>query len=219
GPFSVAVADVNGDGRPDLLAANQGSNSVSVLLNQTAPGATTPIFSAAADFGVGTTPRAVAAADVNGDGLPDLIVANSGSNNVSVLLNQTTPGAGTLSFAAATSFPVGTDPRSVAAAAVNGDGLPDLIVANTGSGTVSVLLNPTPPGAGTPSFAAATSFLVGVSPTSVAAADVNGDGKLDLLVANQFSGTVSVLLNATTPGAGTPSFAAATSFLVGASPT
>src|SRR5262249_47549278 len=69
GPFSVAVADVNGDGRPDLLAANQGSNSVSVLLNQTAPGATTPIFSAAADFSVGTTPRSVAAADVNGDGL------------------------------------------------------------------------------------------------------------------------------------------------------
>jgi hypothetical protein len=82
---------VNGDGRPDLLTANANSNNVSVLLNQTAPGAAVPTFAAASFFPVGSLPQAVVAADVNGDGRPDLLVANANSNNVSVLLNIDSP--------------------------------------------------------------------------------------------------------------------------------
>src|SRR5207248_1568270 len=98
-------------------------------------------------------------------------------------------------------FAVGTQPVSVAAADVNRDGLPDLLVANAGTGgpsTVSVLLNTTPLGAATPSFAPAQPFGVGRGPQSVAAADVNHDGRPDLLVANTGDGppgTVSVLMN------------------------
>jgi hypothetical protein len=217
-PASIAAADVNGDGRPDLLVANLDSDNVSVLLNQTVPGAVTPSFAAAANFGAGVNPACVVAADVNGDGRPDLLVADSVFDNVSVLLNTTVPGALTPSFGAATNFGAGTRPDSVAAADVNGDGRPDLLVANQGSNNASVLLNQTAPGAGTPSFAAATSFDTGIDPNSVAAADVNGDGCPDLLVANFAPGTVSVLLNQTAPGAGTPSFAAATNFGTGAGP-
>ena len=224
GPDSVAAADLNGDGRPDLIVANAGSSTVSVLLNTTSHvestpvGVPTPLFPQAAVPATGSHPYSVTVADLNGDGKPDLIVANSGSNTVSVLLNTTAPGATTPSFAAQQTFATGSEPFSVVAADLNGDGLPDLIVANYASGTVSVLLNTTAPGATTASFAAQQTFATGSGPKSVAVADLNGDGRPDLIVANSRSNTVSVLLNTTAPGATTPSFAAQQTFATGSVP-
>jgi hypothetical protein len=218
GPQSVKVADVNGDGKPDLIIANLASNTVSVLLNTTAPGAPTPSFAVQQTFATGTAPNCVTAADVNGDGKIDLVVANSNSNTISVLRNTTAPGAATPSFAAQQSFATGNAPFSVTAADVNGDGNPDLIVANSQSNTVSVLLNTTVPAAATPNFAVQQPFATGARPVSVTAADVNGDGKPDLIVANLNSDTVSVLLNTTAPGAATPTFAAQQTFATGYSP-
>jgi hypothetical protein len=198
-PQSVAIADVNGDGSPDLVVANGGSNTVSVLLNTTAPGATTPSFAPQQTFTTGGFPISVAVADLNGDGSPDLVVANFGSDTVSVLLNTTAAGASTPSFAAQEIFVTGNAPESVAVADFNGDGKPDLVLANEKSNTVSVLLNTTTPGASTPSFAAQQTFATGSAPVSVAVADFNGDGKPDLAAANNFSSTVSVLLNNVVP--------------------
>ncbi len=81
------MADVNGDGQPDLVVANSGSNNVSVLL-----GNGNGTFQSAVNYATGSEPSAVAVADVNGDGHPDLVVTNFGSNTVSVLLNN---GSGT----------------------------------------------------------------------------------------------------------------------------
>ncbi len=217
-PFSVAFGDVNGDGLLDLAVANQNSNTVSVLLNATAPGATTPSFATQQTFATGTSPISVAFGDVNGDGLLDLAVANLNSANVSVLLNETAPGATTLSFATQQTFATGAAPTSVAFGDVNGDGLLDLAVANLNSATVSVLLNTTAPGATAPTFATRQAFTAGTNPRSVAFGDVNGDGLLDLAVANAGSDNVSVLLNTTAPGATTPTFAAQQTFDTGTSP-
>ncbi|QEH32331.1 FG-GAP repeat protein [Aquisphaera giovannonii] len=216
--YSAAVADVNGDGLPDIVNLNYASNTVSVLLNTTTPGATAPSFAAQQTFSTGSRPLSVAMEDVNGDGLPDIIVANGSANRVSVLLNTTTPGATAPSFAAQQTFATGTSPRRVTAADVNGDGLPDIVVANRSSANVSVLLNTTAAGATTPSFAAQQTFAVGTAPYAVAAADLNGDGKPDLVAANYNSGSVSVLLNTTAAGATTPSFAAQQTFSTGAIP-
>jgi hypothetical protein len=218
GPASVTVADVNGDGKPDLVVANQFGNTVSVLLNTTAPGATTLSFAAQQTFATGNNPAAAAMADVNGDGRPDLIVVNNSDATLSVMLNTTAPGASTASFATQQTFATGSLPNSVAAADFNGDGKPDLVVANVSTKTVSVLLNTTAPGATTPSFAVQQTFATGNSPNSVAAADINGDGKPDVIVANGAGNTVSVLLNTTAPGAATPSFAAQVKFGTGAGP-
>ena len=103
-------------------------------------------------------------------------------------------GDGGGSFGAATNFAAGTAPSSVAIGDLNGDGKPDLAVANPGSGSVSVLL-----GDGAGSFAAATNFATGSAPRAVAVGDLNGDAKPDLAVANLDSDNVSVLLNVSTP--------------------
>src|SRR5208337_27935 len=90
-----------------------------VLLNTTAPGAATPSFATQQTFATGNFPESVTAADVNGDGLPDLIVSNFNDNTVSVLLNTTAPGATTPSFATQQTFAVGSHPFAVTPSDVN----------------------------------------------------------------------------------------------------
>ena len=79
---------------------------------------------------VGTTPQALVTADFNGDGKPDLATANSGSNNVTVLLGN---GSGGFSAAPSSPFATGASPQSIAVGDFNGDGKPDLAIANSGS--------------------------------------------------------------------------------------
>ncbi|HET7371266.1 MAG TPA: Ig-like domain-containing protein, partial [Gammaproteobacteria bacterium] len=213
--FSIRAGDVNGDSRVDLIISNPHSDAVTVLLNATAPGATTPSFAAAQDFTVGTDPAGATMADINGDGKLDLIAANRSDDSASVLLNNTVPGATTLSFAAKQDFTVGSYPASAMAADVNGDGRADLITVNQRSDSVSVRLNTTPGGATTLSFAEKLDFATEDNPFSVTAADVNGDGRTDLIAANYYSHSLSVLLNATVPGATTPSFAVKQDFTTG----
>src|SRR5881397_3916039 len=121
--------------------------------------------------------------------------------------------AQTVSFIARADLEVGTNPRSVAVGDFNGDGRLDLAVTNASSydvpGTVSVLL-----GNGDGTFQSALSFAAGSNPLSVAVGDVNGDGRLDLAVANYYSNDVSVLL-----GNGDGTFQPALTFGAGGSPT
>jgi hypothetical protein len=221
-PIGVAAADVNGDGRPDIVTVNSTTNTVSVLLNTTAAGATSASFAPQQTFPTGTGPYAVAVADVNDDGRPDLITANYAGGSgatVSVLLNTTPAGASTPSFAAKQDFATGAGPSGVAAVDLNGDGRPDLAVANRLDNTVSVLLNTTPTGAMTTSFADHLDFATGLAPISVAVADLNGDGRPDLAVSNNGFPTVSLLVNAMSAGAKTASFAARQDFSTLTSPT
>jgi len=142
-------------------------------------------FAAQQPFATGSNPLSVAASDVNGDGRPDLLVANSSSDTgVGVAEHDGARAPPHPASPPQQTFATGSNPYSVAASDVNGDGRPDLLVANVSSDTVSVLLNTTAPGAATPSFAARQTFATGSNPFSVAASDVNGDGRPDLLTAN-----------------------------------
>jgi hypothetical protein len=203
GVHPVAVGDFNGDGKPDLAIISGGG--VSVLLNTTPARATIPTFAPPQTFAAGLTPGSVAVGDFNGDGKPDLVIANVNDNTVSVLLNTTAVGATTPSFAPQQTFATGAEPAAVAVGDFNGDGRADLVVASGYPSTVSVLLNTTPVGATTLSFAPRQTFTTGSFPDSIGVGDFNGDGKLDLAVASR--DRVSVLLNTTAVGATTPSFA------------
>ena len=182
GAYPVRTADLNGDGNIDLVTANRGSDTVSVLLCR---GDGT--FAPKADYATGHGAWSVTAADLNGDGKNDLAATNFFDNTVSVLLNN---GDGT--FGAKTDYAAGNGPESVTAADLNGDGKIDLAVADYydgGSNSVSVLLN-----RGDGTFTLKTSFSAGSSPRCITAADFNGDGRIDLAVAHPGS-SVSVLLN------------------------
>jgi hypothetical protein len=217
-PYSVAIGDLNGDGRPDLAVANYSSYTVSVLINTTATGSTIPSFAAKVDFTTGAYPYFVAIGDLDGDGKSDLAVANNGLNTISVLLNTTATGSTTPDFAAKVDFTTGSAPCSIAIGDLDGDGKPDLTVANLSSNTVSVLRNTTATGSTTPSFAAKVDFTTGTGPFSIAIDDLDGDGRPDLAIANIFSNTVSVFLNTTAPVSTTPSFGAKVDFTTGSSP-
>ena len=177
---SVAVADVNNDGKPDLLVANDYVNTlgisgyVGVLL-----GNGDGTFQPAVSYDTGGLEAIwVAVADVNGDGKPDLLVANYYDASVGVLLGN---GDGT--FQKATRFPLNGQPRCVRAADVNGDGKLDLVVVPNFTATVGLLL-----GNGDGTFQPVVTFgSGGLWPMSVAVADVNGDGRPDFVVANSCS--------------------------------
>jgi Bacterial Ig-like domain (group 3)/FG-GAP-like repeat len=202
----------NQSNRPRIAQTSQqqGTSSLSEKLQRTAPRRLMPLtglnFAAVVDYGssvLGGT--AVATADVNGDGMPDLIVlggcADGSGGCVGVLLGN---GDGT--FQAGVAYQSGgSDPASVGVADINGDGKSDLVVANActsssncNDGTVGLLV-----GNGDGSFqTAVASSLLGQSADSVTVADVNGDGKLDLIVGTQCtggvpgcsSGTIAILL-------------------------
>lgn len=178
-PKSTAAGDLNGDGIPDLVVANYGSNTVSVLL-----GNANGTFSAQQTIATGTAPDSVALSDVNGDGKADIVVANDQSNSVSVLL-----GNGNGTFASQQTFAVGIRPYSVATGDVNGDGIRDLIVANYGDSNVGVLL-----GNGNGTFQLQVTFATGSHSEFVTVADVNSDGRPDLVVANPASSNAGILV-------------------------
>ena len=188
-PSAVAIADLNGDARQDLVVANDGTKNVSVLLGDGAGG-----FSAAAKspFLTGEArPVSATVGDFNGDAKTDVAVVNFSSGNVSVMLGDGLGGLGR-----APGSPTSTNglhPGPAAAGDFNGDGKLDLAVANE-SGNVVVLKGD---GTGRLSRAGASPF--GLSPTALGAGDFNGDGKLDVAVANA-TGTVTILLGDGTGG-------------------
>ena len=139
------MGDLNRDGKIDLAVANINSNSVSVLLNTSAPGAATLSFAAKQDFATGDGPVSVTLGDLNGDGKLDLVVANLIST-VSVLFNTTAWSCQRQALLAKQDFATGDGPRSVSIGDLNLDGKLDLAVVNFNSNTVAVLLNTTGPG-------------------------------------------------------------------------
>lgn len=180
----VAVGDFNGDGKPDLVVADGPYNTVNVLLGN----GDGTFQTSQAVYSGGAGPDAVVIGDFNGDGKPDLAVANT-NHDISVLLGN---GDGT--FQNANYLYVNFDPGSMVIGDFNGDGKPDLAVANTweagGGNNVAVLL-----GHGDGTFETSQSLAAGILPVAVASGDFNGDGKPDLAVANGGDTTASVLLN------------------------
>lgn len=196
-PQSIAIADLDGDGKLDLAVGNRSGNSVSIFENTSTIG--TIGFADKVDYTTGSSPRSVAVQDLDDDERPDLVLANRSHNTLSVLKNTST--IGTINFAAKVDFDAGTDPEYAVIGDLDGDDKPDLIVANYGENTVSVLMNTTTSGIlDASSFASKVDFATGSGPRAASLGDLNGDGKQDIAVANGDNSSVSVLMNTSSSG-------------------
>ena len=222
-PGEVAVGDFDADGKPDI-AVVCAYGYISVIRNLiTAPGTfTTSSFGTKVDFTTGLAPSSMCVTDVDGDGKPDLVCSNDFSNTISVFHN-TISSAGTFSsssFAAKVDFTTGGHPYEVQAGDIDGDGKPEIIVADSLSNTISVFQNTSTSGViNSSSFAAKVDFATGLVPEAFGMGDVNGDGKLDIVVSNIYGGSVSVFRNTSTSGSITSSsFATPVSLTVGTAP-
>jgi Bacterial type II and III secretion system protein/FG-GAP-like repeat len=197
-PASLAAFDLNGDGHTDLVVADEGNNTFSVLL-----GKGDGTFQPRTDYPTGNDPVYVTFGDFTGNGAMDIAVADNGAptssnsgNAVTIYYNQiNTQGGPTGTFVAGATrdFPAGNGPTSIAVADYNLDGLADITVADETDNAVSILIN-----LGSETFAANYELPVDKAPVSIATADFNGDGRLDVATANNGAADTTVILNSTT---------------------
>jgi hypothetical protein len=195
-PGAVQLADLNGDGIPDLIVANSGSNDVLVYPGL-GNGQFGPELNGGHGFFTGTDPVSITVATLNGR--PDLVIANKGSNDVSILLNEPAASGG-FTFVAGPRLRGGTGPTSTVVQDVNGDGIPDLLVSDSGSNQVRLL-----PGVGGGFFndQNPTIYSVGSAPNQVLVGTFTGGPGQgpQVLTVNQGSNDVTLISN---PGSDAP---------------
>ncbi len=200
-PVGLALVDVNGDGRPDIVVSNQFNGDLSVLLNSpVAPFSTEQRFAAGATIRYladangsvvdhsGDGPAGLVAGPPAASGTGSVIVADSADNSITVL--QGTATGGLLNPQAATTYAngAGSQPTVVAAGQFTADGNLDLAVLNEGTSAITIFL-----GNGHGGFTQGETLNAGNQPTGLSVDDINGDGHQDLLVGDPF-GDVLVLL-------------------------
>lgn len=176
---SVVLRDLNGDGKTDVVTANAGADSISVLLGDGLGG-----FAPAVSYATGSQPKSVALGDVTGDGKLDAVTANQGDSTISVLAGN---GAG--GFGAKTDLAGCTNAHEVTLATLDNNASLDIACAGWGAPFMGVLLNN-----GSGGFAPMVSYAAGAAPHSIAAAHLNNDAALDLAVADHDSGQISVFM-------------------------
>jgi hypothetical protein len=180
GRDEVAIGDLNGDGKPELIALSHDLDAVSVLLNRGGGR-----FAAKVDYRTSAGPGSIAVGDLTGDHMPDLVTANENRRTISLLVNK---GDGT--FEIKRDFRTGRVPTGLAIGDLNADGMPDLAVANNWSHSISVLIN-----SGKGRFERRRDFQTGAGPDSATIADFNGDRRPDVASISPGRHSISILLN------------------------
>jgi len=188
-PTGVSIADMDGDGKPEMAVSVNGPEHVSVFRNISLPGRI--LFANKIDFATGSWPAGIATADLDGDGKIDVSIVNINSNTTSVFHNNSS--SGNISFATKQDFFAGSGPAAIEVGDLDGDGKPDIAEPNIYNGTnVSVFKNISV--GGNLSFKTGVNFPMPNDASRNFIGDLNGDGVPDIAVSIP-GGTTSFLLN------------------------
>lgn len=212
-PSNVKVADIDGDGRPDIIiATGSGGSSIGIYRNTTNFASTTTprtlSFGTRVDVAINSitvSPGVLGIGDFDGDGRQDIAAAcyNTDPAKLVILRNTNTAGGGTVNSFALFSFTAGPNPTfsaltsSLCVGDFNGDRMPDIAMVNQNylsAGTLSVFRN-TSTGPGVTSFATPLSLATGIYPVDVQSGDMDGDGATDIVVTNSQSNSVALYRN------------------------
>lgn len=204
GPVRLAAADLNGDGKLDLAVVNQSASTLSIFRNAGSVGSIA--FAAPIHIDTPLSPSDLAVGDVNHDGKPELIVSSKTAGRVTIYPNSAPLGLlPASSFTGAFDLVAGTEPSGVRVADLDGDSFVDIAVPNQFNGVsgnrISLFLNTGNTGAPSlASFTPAGHLNTPVAPVAVRIADLDRDGRLDLLTSNSGDATVSAYRNLSSPG-------------------
>jgi hypothetical protein len=181
GPGVVHMSDLDGDKKPDMIVGNTSSTShgINIMRNTGTPG--TVSFAPGTFYTVSGSPGAINTGDLDGDGKPEVVVGNLGDDQVIIYRNISTPG--NIILQPLVNYKTYERPQSIAIEDFNGDGKPDMAIANYYSDAISIFVNTTK--GNTISLEWQYTVNTGSLPSEVRVGDVDGDGKADLLVANQ----------------------------------
>lgn len=203
-PYRVITGDLDGDGKPEIIVGDWGpQTNLAVYWNKSSVGIINSYsFSKPIAFKTSDGASTLKLGDIDGDGKLDLVTANMLTNSISILRNTITNNTITTgAFASSVDFDVNSSPSGLTIDDFDGDGKPDIAVANEANSTVSIFRNVATPGIiNSASLNGRVSFVCGAGPVDIKGGDMDGDGKIDLLVANKGSNSVSILKNIAEPG-------------------
>ena len=224
------MGDLDGDGKPDLVTGNYGDNTISILHNTSTSGSVS--FTVSSPISAGSSPQAVTISDLDGDGKPDVVLANFGDADISIYHNNST--SGTITMATQVTYATDYDPFAIAAVDMDGDGFPDLSVGAEGASCFDVLHNQGSVSASITSFTPANgpagtvvtitgtnltgSTSVTFGGTAAASFTVVSSNKITATVAGGATGNVTVVTPAGTASLGTFTFGLIPPDITGFSP-
>jgi hypothetical protein len=193
-PNNVSIADIDGDGKPDLVVINFTAGSVSILRNTGISG--TISFAAKTDFTIPSYPVSMAITDFDADGKPDIAVASSILNKISIFKNTSSPGV--ISYTSAALYTLFGQLRKIVATDFDGDGKPDLALINDSTSAVFIYKNTGL--SGIISFTSEISVNTSSQPIDIGVSDFDGDGKPDISAAIPNQSSITILPNTGSPG-------------------
>ncbi len=193
GAIGVDVGDLDSDGKPDIVVTSSNAGIYSIFKNTSSIGNITLATRQDMPYYRGDE---VVISDMDGDNKPDIVLTNTINNTIVVQRNTSTPEM--ISFEYGVSFATGSYPTKIALGDFDGDNKKDVAVVNYAGKSISILRNTSVPGA--LSFDAAVNYALETNPSNITAADLDGDGKPDLITGVGNEGSIAVLKNNSTAG-------------------